>query len=213
MQGMSDSDWDEFISAVDLAENSLGPIILSSSDIQFRGAQSITLKDLIAPYEDAKETARLLDSGQRVLRDPGPDTFFKVGRSIELHFRYIWFGEAISNWDNRGFMISKVLYQLRQFLMGKNLSPSIEWTDLKTKEKITLKPAGGPWKIFQEHVSTSKKNKQDFWAMNSAHKEITDLRNGAAHKAPKSWEELRPLWQKVCTEMDKFKASFDRIFG
>ena len=202
----SDSDWDEFLAVLEEVESAIGPFILPEDSITFRGPKKVTKTLLKAPYMDSKETAERLKKGEIKLRDPGTDTFGKVGRSIELHIRYIWCGDELSSFNDRQFTLSQALHQMRQFMWENTDSPGYHYTIRHPFKKVVVKPRGTPWEKFRNLT-----NKDNFFTMNQAHKEINILRNGCVHQSPKSWSELGPLWKNVCEQMDSFIKAFNKI--
>jgi hypothetical protein len=223
----SEGEWADFLEEIVRSSSQIWPFInkdphsskthqnvsidsytLSQGSQSFRLPPKISREILCFPFLDAIETADKLSTGELELRDPGPDTFLKVGKSIELHFRYIWCGDEIEAFESFDFTLSKVVHQIRKFMLHHTDNPSYEYHNPSKNTMIKVHPIGSKHGIFLQH-----KNKSTFFSMCDAYRKINRLRNRCAHRSPKSWKEIEPYWDEVCDEMYNFTKCFDTIYG
>lgn len=223
----TDEEWSEFLQELEDCRGLVGPFL--SNDAEYRNqSQFVDLNSLVAgvnpasialgklisvnslraSFKDAIDTAKRLSDGNLHLRDPGPDTFFKVGKSLELHFRYIWFGNDYSSFNNPEFTLSKVIHQIRQYMLGYTEEPAYEYYNYNEKEMIKIIPVGTKHTIF-----LNRKNKEVFFKMCDLHRKINRLRNQCAHRSPKSWGELDVFWSEIENAMLEFIRCFDSIYN
>ena len=194
-------EWVEFEAMVEAN----GPSMISNSkeEIVFRGSEEkITIEYVRQPAEDAKSFAVIMKNDPSQFKDAGFHAILPFAKSIEMHIRLLFLGEAKDKFANNGFQLAKALKQMEKTIQGaeKNIQPIVGFQEKK------FQAAGIRWDKFCTGGMEDEKNK-----LVKTSFRIYSKGNPYRHNKVKSWNEIEPEYQKVIQLYNKFIQLFDKI--
>jgi hypothetical protein len=206
MEGFSDAEWDDF----DRFVESLGPLYAAEEEIVFRGEDiPIDVQYVRTPAHDARKAAELLENDPNLFSDAGLYTVLPIAKSVEMHLRFLYFG------NNRSAFSSK------QFKPSAASNSILDWSKSNLEGELNHKgmngniveASGEVFQRFAANINESKKMKRNVWHLINLARKLYQCGHKYRHNDIKNWESVKPIHEEQTSLFDEFCEFFDKLTG
>ena len=206
MEVLSDSEWDDF----DRFVETLGPLYVAEEEIVFRGEDiPIDLEYVRKPAHDALKAAELLENDPNLFSDAGLYTVLPIAKSVEMHLRFLYFGDNRSAFSSEHFKASAALRSILDWSKS-NLEGELTHKGMNCK---MVHASGDVIQQFAVNINKNKKMRKKVWYLITLARKLYQCGHKYRHNEIKDWESVKQIHEEQASLFEEFCRLFDKLTG